>query len=116
MVFLKMNTMFFFKLTLLLVCSFNFDLSTSNFHLNNKNSYLLSFSFNFSPVYLSVVELQLTPDRIPDDLVLVHLRVVIEGNLFTKELEAKPSLRFTYAWNKRNVYKQKVYGETTAKS
>lgn len=65
---------------------------------------------------MSVVELQLTPDKIPHDLVLVHLRVVIEGNLFTKELEAKASLRYSFAWNKRNVYKQKVYGTSTAKS
>ena len=65
---------------------------------------------------MSVVELELTPAKIPHDLVLVHLRIVIEGNLFTKELEAKASLRYSFAWNKRNVYKQKVYGISTAKS
>jgi len=75
----------------------------------------LVYQSSSSSAYLSVVELQLTPDKIPHDLLLVHLRIVIEGNLFSKELEAKASQTYSYAWNKRNVYKQKVYGVATAK-
>lgn len=43
------------------------------------------------------------------------MHIVIEGILFEKIFEADPEIKFTYAWSKRNVYKQKVYGLTTAR-
>lgn len=63
--------------------------------------------------YLSTIHLQLTPSSIPEDLKLVHLRIVVEGILFEKTFEADPDIKYTFAWNKRNIYKQKVYGLTT---
>ncbi|XP_076273630.1 teneurin transmembrane protein Ten-m isoform X3 [Rhynchophorus ferrugineus] len=64
--------------------------------------------------YLSTIQLQLTPDIIPPTLKLIHLRITIEGILFEKVFEADPHIKFTYAWNRLNVYRQRVYGVTTA--
>lgn len=64
--------------------------------------------------YLSTIQLQLTPDVIPASLNLIHLRITIEGILFEKTFEADPVIKFTYAWNRLNVYRQRVYGVTTA--
>ena len=64
--------------------------------------------------YLSTIELQLTPDKIPQSLRLVHLKIAIEGILFEKTFEADPMIMFTYAWNRRNIYRQKVFGLATA--
>ncbi|XP_046665298.1 teneurin-m isoform X3 [Homalodisca vitripennis] len=64
--------------------------------------------------YLSTIQLQLTPETIPSSLTLIHLRITIEGILFEKTFEADPGIKFTYAWNRLNVYRQRVYGVTTA--
>ncbi|KAK7861848.1 hypothetical protein R5R35_013485 [Gryllus longicercus] len=64
--------------------------------------------------YLSTIQLQLTPETIPSSLKLIHLRITIEGILFEKTFEADPVIKFTYAWNRLNVYRQRVYGVTTA--
>ncbi|XP_044256004.1 teneurin-m isoform X5 [Tribolium madens] len=64
--------------------------------------------------YLSTIQLQLTPETIPLTLNLIHLRITIEGILFEKTFEADPVIKFTYAWNRLNVYRQRVYGVTTA--
>uniref|UniRef100_A0A8D8UYU9 Tenascin-like protein n=1 Tax=Cacopsylla melanoneura TaxID=428564 RepID=A0A8D8UYU9_9HEMI len=64
--------------------------------------------------YLSTIQLQLTPAVIPDTLQLIYLRITIEGILFEKVFEADPMIKFTYAWNRLNVYRQRVYGVTTA--
>ncbi|XP_025831537.1 teneurin-m isoform X2 [Agrilus planipennis] len=64
--------------------------------------------------YLSTIQLQLTPENIPSTLKLIHLRITIEGILFEKTFEADPGIKFTYAWNRLNVYRQRVYGVTTA--
>ncbi|KPM11227.1 teneurin-3-like protein, partial [Sarcoptes scabiei] len=60
--------------------------------------------------YLSTIELQLTPDKIEPTLRLVYLKISVEGLLFERTFEADPNILFTYAWNRRNVYRQKVYG------
>ena len=76
----------------------------------------LSYRSSSAGGYLSTVHLQLTSNsRIPSTLKVIHLRIVVEGNLYTKLLDPDPDLRYTFAWNKRNVYRQKVYGLTTAK-
>lgn len=76
----------------------------------------LSYRSSSSPGYLSTIHLQLTSNsRMPSTLKVIHLRVVVEGNLFTKLFEPDSNLKYTFAWNKRNVYRQKVYGLTTAK-
>ncbi|CAL4070306.1 unnamed protein product [Meganyctiphanes norvegica] len=64
--------------------------------------------------YLSTLLLQLTPSEIPSQLTMVHLKVTLEGSVFSKVFEADPNITYTFTWNKRNVYKQKVYGEATA--
>nr|CAD7592846.1 unnamed protein product [Timema genevievae] len=64
--------------------------------------------------YLSTIQLQITPDTVPASLKLIHLRITIEGILFEKTFEADPVIKFTYAWNRLNVYRQRVYGVTTA--
>ncbi|CAH1124665.1 unnamed protein product [Ceutorhynchus assimilis] len=64
--------------------------------------------------YLSTIQLQITPEVIPATLKLIHLRITIEGILFEKVFEADPIIKFTYAWNRLNVYRQRVYGVTTA--
>ncbi|XP_026832629.1 teneurin-m isoform X1 [Drosophila erecta] len=64
--------------------------------------------------YLSTIKLQLTPDVIPASLHLIHLRITIEGILFERIFEADPGIKFTYAWNRLNIYRQRVYGVTTA--
>lgn len=79
---------------------------------------------SFTAGFLSTLHLRLLPPahgpdglifRIPASLTLIHVRIIVEGNLFSKLLEPDHDLRFTYAWNKRNVYRQKVYGLTNAK-
>ncbi|XP_071524010.1 teneurin-a-like isoform X5 [Panulirus ornatus] len=64
--------------------------------------------------YLSTLLLQLTPIEVPAALSMVHLKVTLEGSVFEKVFEADPNITYTFTWNKRNVYKQKVYGEATA--
>lgn len=64
--------------------------------------------------YLSTIKLQLTPEVIPATLTLIHLRITIEGILFERVFEADPGIKFTYAWNRLNIYRQRVYGVTTA--
>ncbi|KAK8385757.1 hypothetical protein O3P69_016491 [Scylla paramamosain] len=64
--------------------------------------------------YLSTLLLQLTPVEVPAALSMVHLKVTLEGSVFEKVFEADPNITYTFTWNKRNVYKQKVYGEATA--
>ena len=64
--------------------------------------------------YLSTIELRLTPETIPDSLKAIHLRITIEGVLFEKTFEADPDLKYTYSWTRLNIYRQRVYGTTTA--
>jgi hypothetical protein len=61
-----------------------------------------------APGYLSSVLMRLTHTSVPPTLTHVHVRVEIEGSVYTKTYEADPHLTHTFAWNKRNVYKQKV--------
>ncbi|XP_069951086.1 teneurin-m-like isoform X3 [Cherax quadricarinatus] len=64
--------------------------------------------------YESTIQLQLTPSVIPETLRRIYLRITIEGILFEKTFEADPDIKFTYAWNRLNVYRQRVYGVTWA--
>ena len=64
--------------------------------------------------YYSTIQLQLTPDTVPESLVRVHLVISIEGVLEEKMFEADPEIKFTYYWDRLNIYRQRVYGVTTA--
>ena len=55
--------------------------------------------------YLSTIQLQLTPDTIPRSLNKIHLKITIEGILFEKIFEADPGIKYTYAWNRFNIYR-----------
>lgn len=59
--------------------------------------------------YLSSIHMKLTGKTIPRSLTHVHVRVEVEGSLHVRTYEADPNLTHVFAWNKRNVYKQKVY-------
>ena len=76
--------------------------------------YRLIYSSPRSKGYLSTIQLQLTPETIPDSLQKIHLKITIEGDLFEKTFEADPNLKYTYSWKGVNVYRQRVYGTTTA--
>lgn len=75
----------------------------------------LVYQSSAAPGFLSTIDLILTDDHIGASLKLVHLRIVVEGHMFARAFEAEPHIRYTYAWNKRNVYRQKVYGLATAR-
>ncbi|XP_073995971.1 teneurin-a transmembrane protein isoform X3 [Rhodnius prolixus] len=75
----------------------------------------LIYRTSLAPGYLSKVVMRLTRSEIPKSLIKVHVRVEIEGSVHVKVFEADPNLTYTFAWNKRNVYKQKVYGVAQAK-
>ncbi|XP_022828977.1 teneurin-a isoform X4 [Spodoptera litura] len=75
----------------------------------------LTYRSSQSAGYLSCVHVQLTRRVVPASLIRVHVRVEIEGSLHTHTYEADPDLTHIFAWNKRNVYKQKVYGQAQAK-
>ena len=64
--------------------------------------------------YLSTIELRLTPEKVPSSLKTIQLRITIEGVLFEKTFEADPNLKYTYSWRRLNIYRQRVYGTTTA--
>ena len=74
----------------------------------------LVYSSPRSRGYLSTIQLQLTPDTVPATLSKIYLRITIEGELFEKIFEADPNLKYTYSWKGINVYRQRVYGTTTA--
>ena len=61
---------------------------------------------------LSTIYLRLTPSTVPPTLHRVHIKVVVAGVVFKKTFEGEPDLVYTYGWNKRNVYNQKVYTDT----
>lgn len=66
--------------------------------------------------YSSTMDIQLTTDNVPKSLRFLLLRILIEGNIHEKIFESDSNIRYTFTWNKQNVYKQKVYGFAQAKS
>ena len=47
--------------------------------------------------------------------IILNLQVKVSGVAYNQRLEAEPSLSHVYAWEKRNVYNQKVYGVVRAR-
>jgi hypothetical protein len=62
----------------------------------------------------STIDIQLTGKNISSSLTRVHLVVRISGTMFKKTFEADEDLWFTFSWDKRNVYQQKVFGISDA--
>lgn len=92
---------------------------SSNYDSNNSGtneSVSLIYISSRANEFMSTINLQILPENsfVPQDLKLVHLKIIIEGNLFEQLLEPQANLSFTYAWNRRNVYKQKSFGLSTA--
>lgn len=52
----------------------------------------------------------MTPDTIPTNLALVHLKVYVQGIENIKVFEADPGLKYTFSWDRINAFRQKVYG------
>jgi len=63
---------------------------------------------------MSTLLIALTGQSVPRDLVIVRLRVVVEGVVFERDLEADINLEYRFTWDRRNAYNQKVYGVVTA--
>ena len=66
--------------------------------------------------YLRIKKPQSVPVP-PDDLRVAVFTTSSPGeplSMFEKTFEADPGIQFTYAWNRRNIYRQKVYGVATA--
>ena len=63
----------------------------------------LVYSSPRSRGYLSTIQLQLTPDKIPSTMQKIHLRITIEGELFEKIFEVGPYLKYTYSWKGINI-------------
>lgn len=88
---------------------------------DTNSSVTLTYISSRANEFMSTVNIQLIPaaldeqyKKLPQELVLVHLKVVVEGNLFEQVFEPEVNLSFTYAWNRRNVYRQKSFGLSTA--
>lgn len=65
--------------------------------------------------YHSILRLQLTPaNSLPAQLGYVHLRLVVEGTVNEVTLEAESNLTYAFAWDRHNVYGQKIHGKTEA--
>lgn len=56
----------------------------------------------------------MTGQTVPRDLVIIRLRVIVEGVVFERDFEADADLQYQYTWDRRNAYNQKVYGVVTA--
>jgi len=76
--------------------------------------YRLIYRSDNSLNYFSLLTLTLTPSNIPTQLAYVHVRVIIEGTITEVTLEAEANLTYTFAWDRHNVYRQKIYGDAEA--
>lgn len=75
--------------------------------------FLTYFTAN-SAGHESTLRMYLVPTKYPAQLRLIKLIVDVEGIHFEQTFEAKPNLTYTFGWDMRNIYKQKVFGLTLA--
>uniref|UniRef100_H2YAD4 EGF-like domain-containing protein n=1 Tax=Ciona savignyi TaxID=51511 RepID=H2YAD4_CIOSA len=68
-----------------------------------------------TPGYQSILLISLVNGEKPANLVLVRLRIVIQGLEFSKKFEPRSELRYTYEWTREDAYGQPVYGTVAAK-
>ncbi|XP_060065187.1 teneurin-m-like [Ylistrum balloti] len=68
-----------------------------------------------TPGYMSVILIQMTPSVIPPNLALVHLKVSVQGIDMEKTFEADPGLKYTFSWDRKNAFRQDVYGIVPAR-
>lgn len=104
----------------------NQDAFQTEFNLNNLNNQtnpsgslrIVYNSATFPPsssVVKSVITIKLLDDddqsqTILNSLEAVHVRLDIEGQSRREQLQPVANLNYQFAWNRRNVYDQKVYG------
>ncbi|XP_005995616.1 teneurin-1 [Latimeria chalumnae] len=74
----------------------------------------LSYLSSRTAGYKSLLKIILTHTAIPLGLTKVHLTVAIEGRLLQKWFPADLNLVYIFAWNKTDIYGQKVLGLTEA--
>ncbi|KAM3723399.1 Teneurin-1 [Dirofilaria immitis] len=79
------------------------------------NEVYLIYDSSFADGYRSTLFIELLPNRIPEEIRLVHLSVNIAGNHFHKVFSAMPNLTYTYSWEQTNVYIQTMNGLVNAK-
>ncbi|XP_077002061.1 teneurin-1 [Tamandua tetradactyla] len=70
----------------------------------------LSYLSSRTPGYKTLLRILLTHSTIPLGMIKVHLTVAVEGRLTQKWFPAAINLIYTFAWNKTDVYGQKVWG------
>ncbi|XP_011376522.1 teneurin-1 isoform X3 [Pteropus vampyrus] len=70
----------------------------------------LSYLSSRTPGYKTLLQILLTHSTIPVGMIKVHLTVAVEGRLIQKWFPAAINLIYTFAWNKTDIYGQKVWG------
>nr|XP_044619150.1 teneurin-1 [Equus asinus] len=70
----------------------------------------LSYLSSRTPGYKTLLRILLTHSTIPMGMIKVHLTVAVEGRLTQKWFPAAVNLVYTFAWNKTDIYGQKVWG------
>uniref|UniRef100_A0A8C9DE01 Teneurin-1 n=1 Tax=Prolemur simus TaxID=1328070 RepID=A0A8C9DE01_PROSS len=70
----------------------------------------LSYLSSRTPGYKTLVRILLTHSTIPVGMIKVHLTVAVEGRLTQKWFPAAVNLVYTFAWNKTDIYGQRVWG------
>jgi hypothetical protein len=75
----------------------------------------LVYTSNQAAGYQSTIYTLLTQEQIPEQLQMVHLKIVVEGVLHKQTFDAIENLHYEYSWDRRNAYEQRVYGFTYAK-
>ncbi|KAM5221562.1 teneurin-1 isoform 3-T3 [Ctenodactylus gundi] len=70
----------------------------------------LSYLSSRTPGYKTLLRILLTHSTIPLGMIKVHLTVTVEGRLTQKWFPAAVNLVYTFAWNKTDIYGQKVWG------
>ncbi|XP_062939014.1 teneurin-1 isoform X3 [Cynocephalus volans] len=74
----------------------------------------LSYLSSRTPGYKTLLRILLTHSTIPVGMIKVHLTVAVEGRLTQKWFPAAINLVYTFAWNKTDIYGQKVWGLSEA--
>ncbi|XP_074924934.1 teneurin-1 isoform X5 [Chelonoidis abingdonii] len=70
----------------------------------------LSYLSSRTPGYKTLLRIILTHAAIPPGMTKVHLTVAVEGRLLQKWFPAATNLVHAFAWNKTDIYGQKVSG------
>ncbi|XP_004646133.1 teneurin-1 isoform X3 [Octodon degus] len=70
----------------------------------------LSYLSSRTAGYKTLLRILLTHSTIPLGMIKVHLTVAVEGRLTQKWFPAAVNLVYTFAWNKTDIYGQKVWG------